>query len=110
MLWVYTINQVPTDYYEFDGYVYLITSPIIIGLSNVLSLFLLKKFNLSLKSRILLISSINTLFTIFIVYYYKIYNWKKNSIKSNTYPFKLFIANLITYYIVIYILERAIKV
>jgi len=108
MLWIISLNQLDLEYYNFDGYLYYILVPIYFGSMNVLSLYFSNKYNLSKLTRLIVTSIISSFIIISVVYRFKLYNWKDEN-KKYKYPFMSLTGHLITYFIIIYILEEYIK-
>jgi hypothetical protein len=104
MLWILSLKRVKLDYYNFNGYVYYMITPFYFGIMNVLSLYFSRKFKLTKINRLLITSIISSAIIITLVYYFKIYNWKNNN-KKYLYPLMSLSGHLITYFIIIYILE-----
>ena len=108
MLFILSLMRLPRDYYNFNPYVYYIIIPFYFGLMNMFSLFLTNKFNLSKLVRLVLISMMSSSVVIFLVYNFKLYNWKKSN-KKYRYPFMNFMGHLFCYFIMIYVLETLIN-
>lgn len=108
MLWVISLSRVDIKYYNFNGYIYYILIPIYFGTINVLSLYFSKKYKLSKLTRLIVTSVISSFIIINLVYRFKLYNWKDKT-KKYRYPLLNLTGHLITYFIIIYILEEYIK-
>lgn len=108
MLWVISLSRVDIKYYNFDGYIYYILMPIYFGFINVLSFYFSKKYKLSKLTRLIVTSAISSFIIINLVYRFKLYNWKDKT-KKYRYPLLSLTGHLITYFIIIYILEEYIK-
>lgn len=108
MLWIISLSRVDLEYYNFNGYIYYILMPIYFGIINVLSLYFSKKYKLSKLTRLIVTSVISSFIIINLVYRFKLYNWKDKT-KKYMYPLMSLTGHLITYFIIIYILEEYIK-
>ena len=108
MMWVLSLRRLDMDYYNFSGYNYFILAPLYFGIMNVISFYLAKKTGASDLTRLLVTSVISSLIVINLVYRYKLYNWKDKN-KKYKYPLMSITGHLITYFIIIYVLERNIK-
>ena len=108
MMWVISLRRIDMNYYNFSGYNYFILAPLYFGIINVLSFYIAKKTGSSNLTRLLVTSIISSLIVINLVYRYKLYNWKDRK-KKYRYPLMSITGHLITYFIIIYILERNIR-
>ena len=108
ILWIISLSRVDIKYYNFNGYVYYILVPIYFGFINVLSFYFSKKYKLSKLTRLIVTSVISSFIIINLVYRFKLYNWKDKT-KKYMYPLMSLTGHLITYFIIIYILEEYIK-
>ena len=85
---------------------YSIIAPIGFGIWNIISFYLAKKFNLTLQERFLIISIISYLFTVIIIYIFKIYNFSKK--EWIQYFFNQFIRYFIIWNVIIYYITKLI--
>ena len=108
MIWVLSLRRIDMDYYNFSGYNYFILAPLYFGIMNVLSFYIAKKTGASNLTRLIVTSVISSLIVINLVYRYKLYNWK-NEKKKYRYPLMSITGHLITYFIIIYVLEGNIR-
>lgn len=91
------------NYYSYERYT--LTAPIYFGIWNIISLIISEKFNISMRNRFIIISIISSLYTMTLVTYYNMYDYK---IKREyiRYYIKIFISYMIIWNIVIYNIEK----
>jgi len=89
---------------NYSYFNYTIAAPIYLGLWNVISLIIAKKFNFSLRKRFLFITPIACMTTIIIAKTLKSYNYTDE--EWNTYYFRLFITYFIIWNVIIYNIEK----
>ena len=104
-IWVLSLLRLNINYYKFNPYLYFIALPITNGLLTAISLYLARLLNISKFLRLVLVSLSSWSVVVYIVYYKKIYRWKKDSIKPYIYPLINFAGNFTTFFIIIYLLE-----
>ncbi len=108
LLWVLSFRRLDTNYYNFDGYLYFILAPLYFGIINTISFYLSNKYKVNNLTRFLTTSVISSLIVIFLVYRNKLYNWKDKN-KKYKYPVMSLSGHLITYFIIIYLLEGRLR-
>ena len=99
------INANPL-YVNYTYSTYTFVAPLYFGLMNMFSLFLKDIFNLSQRSRYLLISLISALFVISLAKYFNTYNYTQK--QWNKYMVMILINHTLTYMITIRLLEALI--
>ena len=83
---------------------YSLIAPLYLGLMNMLSLYLSKKLDLTLRKRMLMIGIISPLIVILISYMLKTYNFE--GYEWIIYGIRLVIKHLMVYNIIMYLLEK----
>lgn len=89
---------------NYDHSVYPFITPLYFCLFSVLSLFISNKFKFNKFQRLIFISLLGTFFISTIIFKMKVYNFK-NKKEKYSYPIKNFMGQMLTFYIIIYLLE-----
>ena len=71
----YIVSNFDPRQFNFDYTLYTYFAPIALGIMNLISLLLAKKFNISTKNRFLYTSIIAPTMVLFTVIYFNIYNY-----------------------------------
>ena len=108
ILWIVSLKRLDLSYYNFDGYIYYMTTPLYFGIMNMLSFYISNKFNIPTIIRFIATSIISSCMVITLVYKFNLYNWKDEN-KKYKYPLMSLSGHFITYFIIIYILEKIIR-
>jgi hypothetical protein len=87
--------------YKYETYTIL--APIYLGMMNMLSLYIQKKYNLSLRNRLIIISIISSLCIIIMVKLFKLYNYNENEYLA--YTIRIFMNHFLIYNVIIYFIE-----
>ena len=98
----YAVSNFDPQQFNFNYKLYTFLAPIALGLMNLLSLIISKKYNISYKNRFLYTSIIAPTCVLFTVIYFKIYNYTINQWLShiiNLYLLYFFIFNFVLYYL-----------
>jgi hypothetical protein len=98
----YIVSNFDKKYFNFDYKIYTYLAPVALGLMNLISLMLSKKFNISHKNRFLYTSIIAPTLVLFTVIYFNIYNYTiRNWIYHiiNLYLLYFIVFNYIIYYL-----------
>ena len=105
LVWVYQKFIYPTNNRFYTYYSYTLTTPIIFGLLNIISLIIAEYFDLSLRLRCLVMPVIMTILIIIYQLIFNRYNFKHNS-EFIKYFLGMFINYFILWNLVIYTLEK----
>lgn len=98
----YIVSNFDTDQFNFDYKTYTYLAPVALGIMNLISFILSKKYNISTKNRFLYTSIIAPTFVLLTVIYFNIYNytiidWFYHTI--NLYLLYFIVFNYIVYYL-----------
>lgn len=105
ILWFLRLHQVKDRINIPHGYeMYKVLAPLYFGLMNMISLYLSKKYNWSLRQRLLNISLVSCVFVFTLNKLAKTYTLTTKQWIS--YGFRLCLGHLITYNIIIHYLEK----
>lgn len=100
------VANIPPSIRNYSYEFYTVAAPLYFGIMNMLSLYLAKHLDLSLRQRMLLISVISILVVLMIAVGAKSYDWDQFDFKW--YAFRIFVFHMLAYNVVIYLLERGI--
>jgi hypothetical protein len=98
----YIVSNFDKKHFNFDYIIYTYLAPVALGLMNLISLILSKKFNISHKNRFLYTSIISPTLVLFTVKYFNIYNYTIHDWIShiiNLYLLYFIVFNYIVYYL-----------
>lgn len=98
----YIVSKFKPSYFNYDYKSYTFLAPISLGIMNMLSLIISKKYNISNKNRFLYSSIIAPTCVLFTVIYFKIYNYTIEQWISHIlrlYLLYFFVFNFILYYL-----------
>lgn len=98
----YIVSNFDTNQFNFDYKTYTYLAPVALGIMNLISFILSKKYNISTKNRFLYTSIIAPTFVLLTVIYFNIYNytiidWFYHTI--NLYLLYFIVFNYIVYYL-----------
>lgn len=98
----YAVSNFDPKHFNFDYKIYTYLAPFALGLMNLFSLILAKKFNISNHNRFLYTSIIAPTFVLSTVYYFNIYNytiheWMEHII--NVYLLYFIVFNYVVYFL-----------
>lgn len=96
----YAVSRFKPEKFNFDYKTYSFLAPIGLGFMNLLSLIIANQFNISRKNRYLLTSIVAPTYVLFLVYFFKIYNYTINEWIShaiNLYIVYFVVVNFILY-------------
>lgn len=91
----YIVSNFDKKHFNFDYKIYTYLAPVVLGLMNLISLILSKKFNISHNNRFLYASIIFPTLVLFAVIFFNIYNY-------NIYNWILHIINLYLLYFIVF--------
>jgi hypothetical protein len=100
----YIVSNFDVKKFNFNYKYYTFLAPIALGLMNLFSLLLAKQFDLSKRLRFLLMSIIAPTIVLFVVIYFKIYNYTKSEWINHI--FKLYLLYFIVFNLVISTLDK----
>lgn len=89
---------------QYSNEKYAIIAPFYFGIMNVISLYIGKKFDLTLRERLLIISVTSIILVISYVKIFNVYNLTNS--EWNTYYLTIIITHLFAFNIIIYLLEK----
>jgi hypothetical protein len=96
----YIVYNFKKKYFNFDYETYTFIAPPVLGLINIISLFIAKQFNISNRLRYFLTSIIAPTIVLMFVMYFKVYNYSKQDWISHSiklYLLYIFVFNIIVF-------------
>jgi len=100
----YAVSRFKSEKFNFDYTAYTLIAPIALGIMNMMSLFIAKKFYLSKRIRFLLASLIAPTVVLCFVIYFHIYNYTKSEWISHI--LGLYLLYFIVFNVILFLLEN----